>query len=62
MRAQFVSDNEEYFKSAIFGKILAFVQQHARSTHMKDTTGKLNLTIENVASVDEALRILDQLI
>ena len=58
LRLYFVSGNEAYFKSALFGKILAFVQQHSKTCRMKDSAGKLMLTIENVESVDRANHLL----
>ncbi len=58
MRLQFIADNEEYFKSMLFGKILSFVQQHSKTSRMKDTAGKLTLTIESVGSVDNAVNLL----
>jgi transcription-repair coupling factor (superfamily II helicase) len=61
MRTQFVADNEEYFKSPVFGRILVFVQQHAKTSRMKDTAGKFTLSIENIASVDDAVKLLEPL-
>jgi len=61
MRMQFVANNEAYFKSAVFGKILAFVQHHAKTSRMKDTAGKFTLTVENINSVDEAVKLLQPL-
>ena len=58
---QFVADNEDYFKSTVFGKILAFVQQHAKTSRMKDTAGKFTLTIENITAVDGAVKLLEPL-
>jgi transcription-repair coupling factor (superfamily II helicase) len=58
MRAYFVSDKEAYFKSDVFGKILAFVQSHSKKCRMKDTSGKLILTIEDITSVEKAIEIL----
>lgn len=58
LRAYFISGKEEYFKSEIFGKILAFVQSHTRQCRMKDTAGKLILTIEDIPTVESALRML----
>ncbi|MBI1770035.1 MAG: transcription-repair coupling factor [Bacteroidetes bacterium] len=58
MRMQFIADNEEYFKSELFGKILAFVQQFSKTSRMKDTAGKLTLTIENVSTVNGAVNLL----
>jgi transcription-repair coupling factor (superfamily II helicase) len=60
LRAYFVSGKNDYFKSEIFGKILAFVQSHPKQCRMKDTSGKLILTIEKIMSVESALTILDK--
>jgi len=61
LRLHFISGNEDYFKSPVFGKILAFVQQHSKTCRMKDTAGKLILTVENIGSVESALEILQPL-
>lgn len=58
LRAYFISGNEAYFKSELFGKVLAFVQQHNKRCRMKDTAGKLLLTIESVDTVNAAMEIL----
>ncbi len=62
MRAYFISGKDEYFKSEVFGKILAFVQSHSKRCRMKETTGKLILTIENITAVESAIEILQPLI
>lgn len=61
VRLYFISGNEDYFKSALFGKILAFIQQHSKSCRMKDSGGTLILTIENITSVDQAIQVLQPL-
>lgn len=61
MKCQFITSNENYFKSEIFGSILKFVQQHARRCRMKDSTGKFTLTVDNVKSVADALRFLEEM-
>ena len=62
LRAYFISGKEEYFKSDVFGKILSFVQTHGRQCRMKETSGKLILTIENMLSVNKAIDVLDQML
>lgn len=62
LRAYFLSGNEEYFKSDIFGKVLSFVQSHPRQCRMKETSGKLILTIEDILSVSAAMDILDKML
>jgi transcription-repair coupling factor (superfamily II helicase) len=58
LRAYFISGKDEYFKSDVFGKILSFVQSHSKKCRMKDTAGKLILTIEDITSVEKAIEIL----
>ena len=58
-KGQFISGKEEYFKSEIFGKILAFVQANSRRCKLKDANGKFTLTIEKIASVEDALKLFE---
>jgi transcription-repair coupling factor (superfamily II helicase) len=60
-KGQFVSGKDEYFKSEIFGKVLSFVQANSRRCRMKDTNGKLILTIDKIGSVEDALKTLEGL-
>jgi transcription-repair coupling factor (superfamily II helicase) len=61
LRAYFVSNNEAYFKSEIFGRVLSFVQANARQCRLKDQTGRPTLFIESISSVDSALKMLGPL-
>lgn len=61
LKAYFITGKDEYFKSDVFGKILAFVQTHSKRCRLKDTSGKLILTIEDLDSVDSALEVLNPL-
>jgi len=62
LRAYFISGNDDYFKSDIFGRILDYVQLHPRITRMKDTAGKLIFTVENISSVEKALTVIAQIL
>jgi transcription-repair coupling factor (superfamily II helicase) len=62
LRAYFVSNKDEYFKSDTFGKILAFVQSHPRQCKMKDSAGKAMLLIENITTVDAAIELLANMV
>lgn len=62
LRAYFISGNDAYFKSELFGNVLAFVQQHNKRCRMKDTAGKLLLTIESIDTVNAAMEVLSPLI
>jgi transcription-repair coupling factor (superfamily II helicase) len=57
-KGQFISGKEEYFKSEVFGKVLHFVQANSKRCRMKDTGGKLILTIDKIGSVEDALKTL----
>lgn len=61
-RGFFVSNNDSYFNSEVFGKILQFIQAHSRQCKMKDQAGKATLLIENVKSVDAAIELLHHMI
>ena len=47
---------------ADFGKILKFVQTNPRKCKIKDQVGKPMIAIENVASVDVAIELLNQMV
>ena len=52
------SDNEKYFQSSVFGKILAFVQSNPKKCHMKEYKKRLILRIDEVSSVEPAIHLL----
>lgn len=60
LRATFVG-RDDYFRSPVFGRVLSFVQSHAKRCRLKDQIGKPMLAIEEISSVDEALRLLSPL-
>ena len=60
LKGYFVSsDNETYFKSEVFGRILQYVQMHPKTCRLKEYKEKLILTIQEVESINEAKRILE---
>jgi transcription-repair coupling factor (superfamily II helicase) len=61
MRAYFTSNNENYFKSEVFGHILSFVQKHPKQCKIKDSAGKAMLLIDHIKSVDSAIAFLQQM-
>jgi len=61
LRGNFISGKDEYFKSDVFGHILSFVQTHPKQCRMKDSQGKLILTIENITNVDAAIEFLHRM-
>lgn len=60
-RAYFISTNDKYFSSDVFGMILKFVQHHPRQCKMKDSAGKAMLLIESIATVDAAIELFNQM-
>ncbi len=61
MRAFFISNNDKYFNSDVFGLILSFVQKHQRLCKMKDMGGKAILLTEGIKTVDAAIELLRQM-
>jgi transcription-repair coupling factor (superfamily II helicase) len=61
LRAYFVTGNDKYFTSEVFGKIISFVQKHPRQFKMRDTAGKAMLVVEKIKTVDSAIELLSQL-
>jgi len=61
MRAFFISNNDKYFNSDVFGLILSFVQKHQRLCKMKDMGGKAILLTEGINAVDAAIELLRQM-
>jgi transcription-repair coupling factor (superfamily II helicase) len=58
LRAYFVSNNDRYFSSEVFGKILGYVQQHPRQCKIKDQGGKAMMVVEQIEHVDKAIELL----
>ncbi|WP_114748791.1 transcription-repair coupling factor [Pleomorphovibrio marinus] len=59
MKCYFVpSENERYYKSAVFGKIMQFIQQRSRQCKIKEHKKRLILTIAGVSSIEEAMKWL----
>ena len=61
LRAYFITNNDAYFSSEIFGKILSYVQQHPRQFKMRDTAGKAMLLMTQIKNVDAAIELLNRL-
>lgn len=55
------SENQAYFQSETFGKVLAFVQQRPRQCKMKEYKTRLILRIEEITTVDAAIQLLSQM-
>ena len=52
------SDNEAYYKSPIFGKILTYVQKHPKKCRLKEHKKRLILLVNEILTVKEGIDIL----
>uniref|UniRef100_UPI00404812FB TRCF domain-containing protein n=1 Tax=Roseivirga sp. TaxID=1964215 RepID=UPI00404812FB len=55
------SDNERYFQSPAFGKVIAYVQAHPRKCQMKEYKTRLILRIDEVLTIHDGIEILKQM-
>ncbi|MCU0468026.1 MAG: transcription-repair coupling factor [Arcicella sp.] len=63
LKCYFVSsENEKYYKSATFGKILDYVKVNSRKCSLKEAKGKLILIFEKITSIEELKGILKEII
>lgn len=59
LRIYFVgADNEAYYKSQAFGRVLGYVQKFSRRCQLKNANGRNLIVMDGVASVSDALDIL----
>ena len=52
------SDNEAYYKSPIFGKILSYVQKLPKKCRLREHKKRLILTVQEILSVKEGIDVL----
>jgi transcription-repair coupling factor (superfamily II helicase) len=59
MKGYFVtSQNDAFFQSALFGKVIEYVKLHPRRSSLKDQKGKLMLICDEVHNIDQAQQIM----
>jgi transcription-repair coupling factor (superfamily II helicase) len=59
LKFSFVSgENEKYYKSDVFGKIIEYVRLNSRKCILKETKGKLVLSFDKIISIPEIQDIL----
>ncbi|MFP4090146.1 MAG: transcription-repair coupling factor [Cyclobacteriaceae bacterium] len=56
------SEDQSYFNSDVFGKILHYVQQHPKSCRLKETKKRLILVLQEVENTYKAINVLDQML
>lgn len=52
------SQNDEFFQSPKFGKVIDYIKQHPRKIALKDQKGKLMLICEDIKSIEQARKVL----
>ncbi len=55
-------DKTEYFQSEVFGKIIMFVQSNAMRSRLKEIGKKQLIVVEKVATVAEAMEVLNEML
>jgi len=58
LKGYFISNNEEYFKSKKFEKVLHFLQKNPQKAQLKEVKQKPIIIFRNITSIQEALEIL----
>jgi len=56
------SDNETYYKSDVFGKVLGFVSAHPQQCRLKETKNRLLLIVKDIKGIGEARNLLKQIL
>ncbi|GAB4465727.1 MAG: transcription-repair coupling factor [Thermoflexibacter sp.] len=57
----YFAQNDLYFQSEIFGRVLAFVQKHHKICKLKETNKGATLIIEEVKSIERAMNLLREI-
>ena len=61
--AYFIRNQESpYYQSAMFSKILAFIQQNPKGIKMKELNKKLTLSFEDISNVQNAIEKVQKIL
>ena len=55
-------DNDDYFKSELFGRVIAFMQSKPENAQLKDNKGRLYLTFTPCKGIAEANKVLEAIL
>jgi transcription-repair coupling factor (superfamily II helicase) len=61
MKGYFNSENDDYFKSETFGKIIGYLQQNPQKTRLKEHKQKPIIIFAEVNSIQQAIPILSSI-
>lgn len=59
LKGYFVSENEKFFQTEAFGKVLTYMKQHPKRTRLKESGKRLIFIAEKVANVSEGMKMLE---
>lgn len=63
MTLYFVSNLESpYYQSDAFGKVISYMAKYPRNCNLREQNGKRSMVIKNVTSVEQAVRILQEIV
>ena len=63
LKASFVPpENEAYYKSDVFGRVLQYIQGNSKKCRLKDINKKLLLTIDDVLSIQQAIELFENIL
>lgn len=63
MRLYFVSHEQElYFQSPAFGKVINYLQNHAKECQLREFKGKRSLVVNDTTSVEHAVAVLQSMV
>ena len=57
-----IPNNDTYFQSDTFGKVLAFVQKNAKTCSFKEVKGQMVITFSAIPSINEGLTLLQKVL
>ena len=55
-------ENKAYYQSAMFGRIINYLQQHPKRVQIRERNGRNSFVIKNVKSVEQAVQILTEVV
>lgn len=56
-----IKNNDDYFQSSIFGKVLAFIQQNPKNCEFKEIKGQMVVSFSVIPSIKEGLELLQKI-
>ncbi|MGD1843121.1 MAG: transcription-repair coupling factor [Thermonemataceae bacterium] len=62
LKGYFPIDNDAYYSSEAFGKVLRYVQAHPKRVQLKDYNKKQFIVVKEVNSIDKATEVLSQMV